>query len=159
MSNKISWHQTPKGKRYYKRYRQSEQFRIAKMRYNRSPKGRAAQRRYNQSIEHKLAAQRWAQSDHGRKTLRAHKHRLRLEVLTHYCGGSPHCMCKGCPVTILAILDLHHIDNNGAAHRELIGGSGNLLNWLRNNGYPKGYKVLCANCHRSRHAKAPCFHQ
>lgn len=136
----------------------TEAQRQAKIRYSKSVKGKAMQKRYNQSPKHKLAARKWAQSKHGRKLLQKCKQHLRLEVLSYYCGGRPHCMCKGCSVSILAILDLHHIQNNGAAHRELIGGSGNLLNWLRRNKYPKGYKVLCANCHRSRHAKTACFH-
>lgn len=72
--------------------------------------------------------------------------RIKMEVFKHYSGGVPHCTVCNEPDPLVLCLD--HINGNGAAERRrlrLVGGTHFYL-WLRNNGYPGGYQVLCANC-------------
>jgi hypothetical protein len=52
------------------------------------------------------------------------------------------------------MLQLDHIDANGADHRKLlkqegVGGYATgwfIYKWLIDNGFPEGYQVLCASC-------------
>lgn len=73
---------------------------------------------------------------------RAYRWKLRLEVFTKICGGTPCCQCPGCDVWYLGFLQLDHIDGKGAAHRlenKLGTGGAKLWKWARDNGYPPGY--------------------
>ena len=65
--------------------------------------------------------------------------RARKRTLDHY-GNE--CAC--CGEVGEQFLTIDHINGDGAAHRRKIGG--NLYNWLRRNGYPKGFRTLCFNC-------------
>lgn len=76
--------------------------------------------------------------------------RIRLAALVHYSGGTPRCNC--CGDEHLAFLTINHIDGDGARHRreefgsKTYGGSHMLWTWLKRNGYPDGFEVLCFNC-------------
>ena len=70
----------------------------------------------------------------------------RNECITKY-GGK----CKECGITEYVVLDIDHIDNNGAEHRKTFKNS--IYKHLADLGYPEGYQVLCANCHRRKTAK------
>lgn len=87
------------------------------------------------------------------------KHRLRQyrryqaikqEVLTYYSGNhSPHCGI--CSVSDKDILCVDHIDGGGNQHRKTLGDKGrgvHFYQWLRKQGYPAGYRVLCFNCNQ-----------
>ena len=62
--------------------------------------------------------------------------------------GGARCAC--CGETELGFLTLDHVNNDGAPHRREIGGSANLLVWLRRKGYPPGFQILCFNCNLGR---------
>jgi hypothetical protein len=67
---------------------------------------------------------------------------VKREVFSHY--GSK-CAC--CGEARLEFLSIDHIDGNGAEHRRMIGSGGrNFYYWLRDNGYPEGYRAMCHNC-------------
>jgi len=74
--------------------------------------------------------------------------KLKLEVLTHYGGGTPKCAC--CGESIIEFLTIDHINNNGEKHRKQIGSGGGFYRWLKENNFPKGYRVLCFNCNCGR---------
>ncbi|MFE1396776.1 hypothetical protein ACFW53_02415 [Nocardiopsis dassonvillei] len=59
------------------------------------------------------------------------------------------------------MLTIDHVDNNGAEHRREIGGGGEkLYRWLKREGYPPGYQVLCFNCNVGRHlGNGVCPHE
>lgn len=75
--------------------------------------------------------------------------RIRLEAMEAY--GGP--VCVGCQTTDLDVLVIDHVEGGGNKHRKELnmeGGSYQFYLWLRDNGYPAGYRVLCHNCnHKS----------
>ena len=52
--------------------------------------------------------------------------------------------CAVCGETDPDVLVIDHINNDGANHRRQIGRS-KIYEWLKKNGYPAGFQVLCAN--------------
>lgn len=83
--------------------------------------------------------------------------RLRLSILIHYGGDPPKCDC--CGDSNVEFLTVDHIDGGGNEHRRIIGGSGRLYQWIKNNGFPEGYRILCCNCNHSMGAYGYCPHQ
>jgi hypothetical protein len=71
----------------------------------------------------------------------------RLEILRAYGGPEPACTCCGEREPIFLALD--HIDGGGHKQRKELGGGG-FLTWLRKNGYPAGFRILCHNCNFGR---------
>jgi hypothetical protein len=76
-----------------------------------------------------------------------------LEALIHYSGTDPPQCANPFgehkePYTTILALQLDHIKGNGAKFRRRhpfqVGKS--LALWLRKRHWPKGYRVLCANC-------------
>lgn len=84
--------------------------------------------------------------------------RRKMDVLTHYGGTPPQCAC--CGENHVEFLTIDHIDGDGAEHRRAIGRGSGLATyrWLRNNGYPKGFRVLCWNCNAALHMFGKCPH-
>lgn len=68
-------------------------------------------------------------------------------ALQHYSGSKiPFCKC--CGETVLNFLTFDHIGGGGGEHKrtEKFWSIGL---WLRLNGYPEGFRVLCMNCNFS----------
>lgn len=65
--------------------------------------------------------------------------------------GNNECCC--CGEREQQFLTVDHANNDGAAHRRSIGGvnSGTIYSWLRRNGFPSGFQILCYNCNCGRH--------
>lgn len=83
--------------------------------------------------------------------------RKRDKVLAFKAYGGVACAC--CGETEFAFLTIDHINGGGHQHRLRIGGSGSrLYTWLRLQGYPSGYRVLCMNCNWATRLGAPCPH-
>ena len=88
--------------------------------------------------------------------------RKKLEVYEAYGGA----WCNCCGETELLFLCMDHVDNNGAEHRkELKAGGENrmgrdMYNWLKKNGFPPGFQVLCQNCNWGKYRNGGvCPHQ
>jgi hypothetical protein len=78
----------------------------------------------------------------------------KVEGLRRYGGV---CVC--CGEDDVRFLTFDHIDGGGKQHRAEIG-SRVLAAWLRRNGYPEGFQVLCWNCNSGRHFNGGiCPHQ
>lgn len=75
-----------------------------------------------------------------------YRRRIKQEVVKHY-GGE--CAC--CGQSELTFLTIDHVNNDGARHRQEIGGAHELRAWLKANRYPEGFQVLCFNCNDGRH--------
>ncbi len=92
-------------------------------------------------------------------TQRIHRRALkRYDVLTHYsAGGEPRCAC--CGESRLEFLAIDHENGGGNKHRAVIGRNIRFHDWLRKNGLPAGYRVLCHNCNLSHGYYGYCPHQ
>lgn len=82
--------------------------------------------------------------------------KLKIMTLNHY-GGK--CVCCGEDRWEFLVID--HIYGNGAAHRKEFGitSGRQTYQWLKRNGFPSGYRVLCHNCNLSFGAFGYCPHQ
>lgn len=76
-----------------------------------------------------------------------------LEVLKHYSGGTLVCAC--CSEARLTCLTIDHVE--GRAKGDSKRGK-SLAKWLKNNGFPSGFRILCYNCNCGRKL-GPCPHQ
>ncbi len=79
---------------------------------------------------------------------RARRLALKIEILTHY-STPDFPICKCCGTTEPDFLTIDHIDGGGNAHRKQTGASGQ-YSWIKKNGYPAGFQVLCFNCNFSK---------
>lgn len=73
---------------------------------------------------------------------------LRLKLAAFDAYGGP--VCVGCDEDEVEVLEIDHIDGGGTKHRKSIGLS-NIYLWLKQQGYPKGYRVLCPTCNKKAH--------
>jgi hypothetical protein len=98
-----------------------------------------------------------AHRDLRRKSRRASIKRLRIQVIEHYSNGVPKCLCCGESHAEFLVLD--HIQGGGTKQRKNMGGTAKIFRWLRAQGYPEGYRVLCFNCNASFGTWGYCPHQ
>lgn len=80
--------------------------------------------------------------------------RLRQETIDHYGGR---CTC--CGESIIELLVIDHVNNDGAVHRKLVGRGEMFYYWLRRNGYPSEFQVLCWNCNAAKEIYGICPHK
>jgi hypothetical protein len=76
--------------------------------------------------------------------------RLKIAALKAY--GPLCCSCPNCPERHnpkLAFLTLDHVNGGGNKHKTELKVN-KLYRWLKNQGYPPGYQVLCFNCNSGR---------
>lgn len=71
---------------------------------------------------------------------------LKAEVVAAY-GGK--CAC--CGEGQILFLQIDHINGGGKKDRDAGLFSATWYRWLKNNGYPKDYQLLCANCNWGKH--------
>ncbi len=99
--------------------------------------------RKQQATEHQMCA-----ACRARKLTRARM--LKAEVLKKY-GGK----CKCCGESEPVFLAIDHVNNEGAGHRRKDGRK--IHAWLKRNGFPEGFQVLCHNCNWAKRF-GPCPH-
>ena len=66
----------------------------------------------------------------------------KIGILSHYSNES--MKCAHCGFDDIRALSIDHIDGGGAPHRKKTGND--IYGWLKRNGFPEGYQVLCMNC-------------
>jgi hypothetical protein len=86
-----------------------------------------------------------------RRTAKREFRRLKHDVIAAY-GGK--CAC--CGESGLPFLTLDHIDGTGKEHRSSLTSS--FYRWLRSNGFPPGFQVLCWNCNMGKGEGLLCPH-
>lgn len=78
---------------------------------------------------------------------------LRLEALAHY-GGK----CDCCEEARSEFLAIDHINGGGRKHRKEIGAY-HIEAWLKKEGWPQGFRVLCHNCNMAFGLYSRCPHE
>lgn len=92
------------------------------------------------------------------KTSRQFRMELKESVLRHYSPDLK-CQCPKCPQQYPGIefLSLDHINGKGTHGREI---RRRLYQWVKNNGFPLGFQVLCFNCNLGKSANGGvCPHE
>ncbi|KKM24758.1 hypothetical protein LCGC14_1601870 [marine sediment metagenome] len=93
------------------------------------------------------------------ETQRKYRWETRTAALDAYGGN---CAC--CGEIQQEFLSIDHINNDGAAHRKQLssrsrgGGGSAMYQWLKTNGYPDGFQVLCFNCNMAKGFYGQCPH-
>jgi len=88
---------------------------------------------------------------------------VKNQVLSHYSkklsnSDIPCCNCCG-EHDFLIFLTIDHITNRkNVTHAKRLGGQ-KMYHYLRKNGYPLGYQVLCANCNSAKSDSGICPHK
>jgi hypothetical protein len=103
------------------------------------------------------AAWRTTHTEEYRSTNREYKRRIRMDVLLHYSKGNLRCKC--CKESEPRFLTLDHVNGGRTKHRKSFSSATGLFEWLRKNGYPPGYAVLCYNCNCAKGCYGRCPHQ
>jgi hypothetical protein len=76
------------------------------------------------------------------------------EILNKYSNNDIKCAC--CDERDMVCLTIHHINGGGTQHRKDV--NNDVYQWLKNNNYPEGYRVLCQNCNKSLGHYGYCPH-
>lgn len=82
--------------------------------------------------------------------------KIRRETLSHYSDGTLSCAC--CGETHIEFLAIDHINGGGTKHRKELNRGGGIFAWLKKNGFPDGYRVLCHNCNQAIGLYGYCPH-
>jgi len=91
------------------------------------------------------------------------RNKTKYEVLSHYSkklsnSDIPCCNCCG-EHNFLIFLTIDHITNRkNVTHKKRLGGQA-MYQYLRKNGYPTGFQVLCVNCNSAKSDSGICPHK
>lgn len=112
------------------------------------------QKAHNQTYRQKhrdqirLAWKTYYQEHKNQITIAGKKYRAQLKynVLSHYSNGIPACAI--CGFGDMLALSIDHMNGGGNKHRRALGlkTAPHFYLWLKRQGYPEGYQVLCMNC-------------
>jgi len=97
------------------------------------------------------------------KLAQENSYTVKNEVLSHYSkklsnSDFPCCNCCG-EHDFLIFLTIDHITNRkNVTHEKGLGGQ-KMYHYLRKNGYPTGYQVLCVNCNSAKSDSGICPHK
>lgn len=82
--------------------------------------------------------------------------RVKRKTIDHY-GGS----CQCCGERRIEFLTIDHTGGrgHGARHRESDRKAYKIYRWLKNNGFPEGFRVLCMNCNFANGIYGECPHE
>lgn len=83
---------------------------------------------------------------------RIYWHRDHMIVLEHY---GQKCVC--CNETIKELLEIDHLNNDGANHRQNVHGH-HVYEWIIKQNFPTTIQIMCANCNRGRAKFGICPH-
>lgn len=86
--------------------------------------------------------------------LQINRYEKRLEVLSYYSNRTLSCAC--CGENHVEFLHIDHINNDGSEHRKVL--TTNISSWIIRNGFPEGFRILCANCNLAKGVHGCCPH-
>lgn len=123
---------------------------------------RAPERRELKYIEvNNAASATWRKNNRSKKyaICKIYVRKIKHETMAIYSLGLPKCSC--CGELNEEFLTIDHINGGGNKHRKSLGliGGRRFYQWLKKNGYPSGYRVLCFNCNMAFGLFNYCPHQ
>lgn len=78
----------------------------------------------------------------------AYTDRVKMSVFSHY---SPELLCNCCHESEYEFLTIDHMkDRSIYGHGNNIKSGWNLINWIYQNDFPDGFRILCFNCNSGR---------
>lgn len=101
----------------------------------------------------------WANHDEMLLYNRKKRRQIKYDVLSHYSSSNVP-MCERCGIKDIDVLCIDHINNDGYKQGKDTTIRKSLHSWLKQNNYPGGYQVLCANCNlkkRIQHLEAKYY--
>jgi hypothetical protein len=113
----------------------------------------------NRAAKNKARIYRAQHPEYEGTNRRARYLRYRNDALDHYSNGNLQCTCPGCPVIEREFLALDHIEGGGGKHRKETGRGFAFFYWLRRNGFPPLFQLLCHNCNMAKAFYGVCPHQ
>ena len=87
----------------------------------------------------------------------AKKSRDKLKDEVFFAYGGYCCSCCGEGTKEFLVID--HVDGGGCKQRKQLGSGDAIYRWLRKNGFPDGYQVLCCNCNWGKKTCGECPHK
>lgn len=98
----------------------------------------------------------WKDIEKTRKYAKEKSVRLRQEAIQKYGGR---CAC--CGEDRYEFMAVDHINGGGNKERrdKKVGGGSNFYRYLKSNGWPSGYRILCHNCNHSLGSYGYCPHE
>lgn len=96
-------------------------------------------------------------TDEQHLTQKKYREKLKLTVMTHYCNGTPRCMC--CGEKEIKFLVIDHINGCGTKRRKVEPSGSPIHIFLKARKFPEGYQVLCHNCNAAKESYGICPHQ
>lgn len=84
----------------------------------------------------------------------ARKTVTQADIIAAYGGR-----CECCGETETRFLSLDHVNGGGTKHRAMLGGGRKLRQFLKAEGWPSGYRILCMNCQFGTRYGQTCPHQ
>jgi len=83
--------------------------------------------------------------------------KLRIDALMVYSNGE--MMCECCGERSIEFLTIDHLKNAPHTRNNSKCGGREIFKWLKDNGYPDGFRVLCMNCNWARGQYGYCPHK
>ena len=110
-------------------------------------------------LVNKLSAKKYRE-EHRKNILEKHQFsriRLKDEVFNAYGGW----ICACCGETRKEFLSIDHINGGGNRQKKelKLGGGYSFYCWLKREGFPSGYRVLCMNCNFATRSGVICPHK
>lgn len=110
--------------------------------------------RYHAGSHGKDAKREWARRNpeknraSARRSWQKQRRSIRRETFARYSHGEPQCAC--CGERTEEFLSIDHVNGGGNQHRKSLGLYGaQFYLWLKKQGWPEGYRVLCHNCNQA----------
>ena len=150
-------------------YKDPEDAKKWSLEYNKRSEVKARNKKRRQTSEYKAWKKQYHKEYVKKNRLELNKKtkernlKVKEEVLSHYSkklsnSDVPCCNCCG-EHEFLIFLSIDHItDRKNVTHGKGYWGS-QMYRYLRRNGYPPGYQVLCINCNSAKSDSGICPHK